>query len=349
VYRPGVLERTAHALARELESGSFDGPLARVLARAHAAVAARTLARPLRVPDGIATVAVGGATLGGSGKTRVALACARALVTGGARVVLVGHGYRSRVRGPRVVDASATLANVGDEALACARTLAAFGDGGRVVVAGRREDAVEHACRVFSPEVVVIDGPLQLAPRRASLSLLAVDAHAPWGSGHVAPAGDLRASRSALLAHADLVVPVDAAPRTVRVAGRVVPLAEVARMRTGLFTAIARTERLERALAASGVRPEVVVRIPDHGPLRARARGALAAARVDVWLATPKCATHLDAGACETARVGVIDDDLELGRDVLDALGALVRARPGGGFIPHACLDPLRASALVSL
>ena len=52
--------------------------------------------RPVRVPDGVRTVTVGGATLGGSGKTRIAIAIARALASRGERVVLVGHAYRAR-------------------------------------------------------------------------------------------------------------------------------------------------------------------------------------------------------------------------------------------------------------
>ena len=92
-------------VARWLEEGSLDAPWTRALARMGKSAIERGLVRPLLVPEGLLTVTVGGATLGGSGKTRVALACTRALAAAGHDVVLVGHGHRGRTDRARVVDA----------------------------------------------------------------------------------------------------------------------------------------------------------------------------------------------------------------------------------------------------
>lgn len=315
-------------VARWLESGSLSTPLVRTIARAHATFAARAIARPVRVPlrdPRIMTVAVGGATLGGSGKTRIAIACARELAGRGANVLLVGHGYRAAISRARVVGPDDSLEDVGDEALICARELAATTTA-RVILGPTRQAAIDLAASL-APRVdaIVFDGPLQLTPVRASLALLALDARAPWGAGDLPPAGDLRAPREALLAAADRVVDVDATPRAATLDGRSVELAELAAAarggRLGLFTAIARPERLERALAEAGLVPEIVVRAADHGPITPRLAQELASARADLWLATAKCALHLEA-VDPGMRVAVLDGGVTLPPAVLLALRA---------------------------
>jgi len=342
-------ETLAVRAAAALERGAFDGAWTRAVARVVAPLSSRALARPLVVPPGLRVVTVGGATLGGSGKTRVALACARALTRAGESVVLVGHAYRARALrgGPRVVTPDTPLDEVGDEALACARALArsldwdvsvaaAVGDGARavavrVVVARSRQAALDHAARLRPrPTVVVIDGPLQLAPVRAALAVLAVDRDEPWGAGRVLPAGDLRAPPSALLAAADLVVHVDALPRAVVLDDRALPLVALAGRRLGLFTALARPHRLERALLRAGLRPEVVVRAPDHGPLSPALARRVSAARVDLWLATEKCALHLSARpAFPPDPVAIFDGSVELDPAALERVSHVGQVRPG--------------------
>lgn len=278
-------------LARRLEQAA-PGRKARAAVDVLAPVLARGLERPLRLPSGVRVVCVGGATLGGSGKTRVALACTESLADAGARVVLVGHAYRAKPGVARVVSARDRLEEVGDEALVCARALGARAP---VVVAPSRQDAVDFAMRA-RPDVIVIDGPLQTRPVRASLGVLAVDARAPWGSGAIFPLGDLRARPADLLACADVMVEVDATPDAFLIDGERLLPDKLSGLTLGLFTAIARPDRLASALAALGLRVAVEVAVRDHGPLDDAARKALGSPgrRVDAWIATPKCATHLE-------------------------------------------------------
>lgn len=334
MYRRDVLAPALRStVARWLETGTFGGPAARLVAGAHAAFASRAVARPLRVParrsDGtrLVTITVGGATLGGSGRTRVALACARELASCGVRVALVGHAYGATPGAARVVGVSDALADVGDEALACARELAALPDV-RVVVGPTRQSAIDFVAALEpGVDAIVIDGPLQLAPSRASLSVLALDAQAPWGAGDVPPAGDLRAPRRALLAHADQVVFVDALPRGVHLGARSLDLASLrsswAGSRIGLFTALARPERLERALAREGIQPSEVVRAGDHGPVTSSIRSRLVDSRVDLWLATGKCATHLEPVALG-APLAILDGSLVLPLVLRRALNGVI-------------------------
>jgi tetraacyldisaccharide 4'-kinase len=325
------------AVSRGLEEGAWDGPVARLVARAWSAVGARSIARPLVWRDGLRVVAVGGATLGGSGKTPLAIACARALAeaAGGrtgrtrraGRVAFVAHGYAAKPGEARVVECDDDVRAVGDEAIVAARALA--GVAGAVVVVGpSRQGALDFAASLA--DTVVVDGVLQTAPRRATLSLLALDGQSPWGSGGVVPSGDLRASRSALLGACDATVTLrdeEALPRasvsdptahaasgashssaSVRsrgafVSGELVPWSSLASVRLGLFTALARPSRLLAALARRGVVPDRVLRVPDHG-VPSSATATLDFDRsVQLWLASPKCAVHLEAAGVPHAAI----------------------------------------------
>ncbi len=281
------------SVARNLEEGRYQGMVARCLAVAWGEVSARGLVRTLPVPPGVRLVAVGGATLGGSGKTPLAIACARELAAQGAKVVLVGHAYRARPGRARFVSPDDALAEVGDEALVAARALEAHGV--RVAVAPSRALAVELAGR--DAEVLVLDGVLQTSPVPASLSLLAVDAHEPWGyAGAVPPRGDLRAPIRALVAVSDLVVRVgdpspdaSATSNGASLGDSLLSWDELRPLRLGLACALARPGRLLRSLARHGITPVATAFARDHHPVDARALRH----PVDLWLATAKCAHHI--------------------------------------------------------
>jgi tetraacyldisaccharide-1-P 4'-kinase len=261
-------------------------------------------------------VTVGGATIGGSGKTRVAVACVSELVEAGARrVALVGHAYRASPRRARIVAPSDLLAEVGDEALVAARRFAALGGRAIVVVAPSRRDAVEHAV-ASGADALVVDGPLSTRPERPALAVLAVDRERPWGAGQVLPRGDLRASPAALLGAADAVVPVDATPSEE-------DLARLRGVRFGLFTALGRPDRLVSALRRAGLEPVLQIAAPDHGPAPKRAIFDAAQRSVDVWTATPKCAVHLEH-AVPPDRIHVLADTLVLPAELVRHLHTCV-------------------------
>jgi tetraacyldisaccharide 4'-kinase len=171
------------ALARALEHGAYAGPLARTLGRVWEHTLGRAVVRRLTWPSHVRVIAVGGATLGGSGKTPLAIACAAELAAAGASVAFVGHAYRATPGRARVVSGADPVGEVGDEALLAARTLGPAGV--PVVVAPRRSDAVALAARISN--VLVLDGVAQTTPDRASLALLAVDASEPWGRAVALP------------------------------------------------------------------------------------------------------------------------------------------------------------------
>ncbi len=299
-------------IARGLEAGAWDGPGTSALASVWGAVAARAIARPLVWREGVRVVAVGGATLGGSGKTPLAIACARAIaeLPGNAdRVALVGHAYGARPGAARVVRADDDVGSVGDEAIACARALAGIA---RVIVGPSRQAAVTYAAA--RADVLVLDGVLQTAPRKVALSLLALDAASPWGAGEVVPRGDLRAPREALLSACDGAVLLrseegaggaDAGDtwsarvrsRGALLSGDLLSWKVLSALRVGLFTAIARPRPPPRRAPAAGRAPSL--RRPGSRSRLGRPAPSpeerIADRPVQLWLASPKCAVHLEA------------------------------------------------------
>jgi tetraacyldisaccharide 4'-kinase len=310
-------------------------------------------------------VTVGGSTLGGSGKTPLAVACTAELARAGVAVTLVGHAYRASPVRARFVASDDRLEDVGDEALVAARALAGS-PGARVVVAPTRAAAI--ALAETSAGVLVLDGVAQTRPARAALALLAVDARDPWGEAGPARSVErllrgsmARAPRATLLAACDALVPLvdpldPLAPGAMSDAlaalaglGRPVWSALVASrgawvgqsrltweslraMRVGLVTALARPERVLRTLGVRGVAPRVVLSVRDHGPLgssvRHRADAITNAREVDIWLATAKCALHATrmlSGSATGAPLAVIDHTVTLSSELEARLRRLAR------------------------
>lgn len=290
------------AIQRRLERG--DVPASRVTEMlAHAWADLARVSRPLVTRGPV--LCVGGATLGGSGRTPLAIACTRELERIGHRVALVGHAYRAKPpTKARRVDPDDDVAVVGDEAIECARA------GLTVFVAREKQNAIDAAERVA--DVVVLDGPVQIAPKRATLALLATDATAPWGSGACPPLGDLRASRESLIAATDHVVALSSFESTL------LDWPALRAMRLGLATAIARPERVTAFLESRMLQLARVVIASDHGALEIPRDP-----RIDLWLTTPKDAPRV----CTDEPVAVIDYHLNLPPSVTDLLHSRFQRR----------------------
>lgn len=243
-------------------------------------------ARRVTLPGGLAVVGVGGATLGGSGRTPLAIGVARALAGRGHRVVFVGHGYGGRCPRALRVSASDPVALVGDEALLAARALDV------PVVVGPRDETLRLAASLG--EVAVVDRLLQARPRRLACSLLAVDDVHPWGSGRPFPLGDLLASPRRLESLADHVVRVggEEAPAVCQLSAPLPPGT------WGLVTSCARPDRVARSAASLGAVAFHVKR-PDHqawhGGELARLRRLARAHDLRGWLLDAKSAVLLPA------------------------------------------------------
>lgn len=300
-------------------------------------------ARPLRLPTGVHTIGVAGATLGGSGATPFAIALCEALAARGVPVAFVAHGYEPGRRAGRAARRALPSDSGADEARLAARKLAPLGV--PVFVARQRQAALDAAARALPRGgVTVLDGALQARPARFSESLLVVDAQYPWGSGVCPPLGDLRAPSTRLLG-AERVFALDRGgelspdlPRRAQLVQRLLlgvrnarsgerrPLSWLAQQDFHLALALARPERLRQQLMRAGVRARWCWEAADHVGLAALLtpeKSSLAECVVcseKCWEAT--AGRHAQLAARAGGRVWILEERLELPTEWLDLLVA---------------------------
>jgi tetraacyldisaccharide 4'-kinase len=162
----------------------------------------RIFARRGRIP----VISIGGLTVGGSGKTPVALFVATRLKARGSAVGIVSRGYRRRgVRAHEglVSDGTMTRADpdyCGDEPAMMARSFA-----GPIAVAKRRRRAIDLLRRRGGLDAVVLDDGFQHLRLRRDVDLVVINEDAGLGNGWMLPAGPMREPLSAIR-RADAVV-----------------------------------------------------------------------------------------------------------------------------------------------
>lgn len=151
-------------------------------------------------------VSVGNLSVGGTGKTPMALYLARLFIDRGKRVVLLSRGYGGAGGDTvRVVSDGARLllspSEAGDEPVLLARSVP-----GLVVVTGSdRYRAGLEALDRFKPDIFLLDDGYQHLRLERDINILLLDAVRPFGNGWTLPAGLLREPLSAVR-RADFIV-----------------------------------------------------------------------------------------------------------------------------------------------
>lgn len=167
----------------------------------------RGLARPYRAA--VPVVCIGNITLGGSGKTPVAIAVSRILHDLGFLPHFLTRGYGGRLQGPVTVNsAEHGFRETGDEPLLLARHAPCW-------VAKNRAAGAAAAAEGGAGAIVMDDG-FQNPSLHKTLSLLVVDAAAGFGNGAVFPAGPLREQPEHALKRADACIILGAADEAAR-------------------------------------------------------------------------------------------------------------------------------------
>jgi tetraacyldisaccharide 4'-kinase len=148
----------------------------------------------------VPVIVIGNITVGGSGKTPLAIALADALATHGWRPGIVSRGYGAQNLEPRAVGVDADADAVGDEPVLLARTGFPVWIGADRPRAARGLVAAHPEC-----DVVIADDGLQHYALARDMEVVVVDAGRGLGNGLPLPAGPLREPRSRLR-EADAVV-----------------------------------------------------------------------------------------------------------------------------------------------
>lgn len=161
---------------------------------------------------GVPVISIGNLSVGGSGKTPMALALARLLMDKGFKPAVLSRGYGrnpalqpgslvvSRGLGPEL-----KVEESGDEAWMMAAELPEL----VVVVDADRVQGAATA-RALGADIILLDDGFQQLRLQADCRLLLIPARKPFGNGAVIPAGPLRERLSAHR-HADILITTGAA------------------------------------------------------------------------------------------------------------------------------------------
>ncbi len=169
--------------------GPMAAPLARSLLSPLSALV--TLAgrwrqnRAKPVTAAVPVICVGNVTMGGTGKTPLAIALAEILIKRAHTPVFLTRGYGGALRGPVHVDETIHSArDVGDEALLLARIAP-------TIVARDRVAGATLAAN-HKASIIIMDDGFQNPALAKDISLLVMDQDVGLGNGRVFPAGPLR-------------------------------------------------------------------------------------------------------------------------------------------------------------
>jgi tetraacyldisaccharide 4'-kinase len=232
---------------------------------------------------GAKVICIGNLTAGGSGKTPIAIAIARALIARRRNTVILTRGYGGKMRGPCFIDpAHDTFEETGDEALLLAAAAPVIVSRDRA--AGARLADGERA------DVIVMDDGHQNFSLVKDLSIVVVDAETGFGNGRILPAGPLRENAALGLARAQAVVLVgDGSPSLPGFSGLVlrarlspVDAPGIGGQRVLAFAGIGRPAKFFATLRALGAQVVEERAYEDHhaytasefARLRARAKSA---------------------------------------------------------------------------
>ena len=222
----------------------------------------------------VPVICCGNVTIGGGGKTTLALDFGKRLKAAGRNVHFLTRGYGGAARSALRVDLNAHTAEfVGDEALLLAALAPTW------VGADRSQSA--RLAVAAGAEILVMDDGLQNPTLHRSFTFLAIDGPTGFGNGHVLPAGPLREPVAAAIRRAQAAVMIgndetaarEILPTSLPVLRASLEPDDALKMLTGTrlfaFAGIARPSKFFTMLEQAGMQVAGIASFADHHPYTA--------------------------------------------------------------------------------
>lgn len=152
--------------------------------------------RPRRVKKPV--ICIGNLTVGGTGKTPIALKIGKILQELKIDFAYLGHGYGSENQDLIIVDKNSQSSKVGDEALLLSEISQTF-------VAKNRVFAAQQIAKLPKKKLIIMDDGLQNPSLIKDFSILIIDGNYGFGNEFILPAGPLRQRIKAGLKNIDLI------------------------------------------------------------------------------------------------------------------------------------------------
>nr|WP_300998571.1 tetraacyldisaccharide 4'-kinase [Hyphomonas sp.] len=227
----------------------------------------RKLARAEPETAPVPVICIGNLTAGGAGKTPVTEAIRSRINAAGARAASLSRGHGGTERGPLKADLSLhAWRDVGDEPLLLAQSGEAW--------IGRERPVAAKAMAEDGVQAIIMDDGHQNPSLKKDLTLIVIDAGAPFGNREVLPKGPLRETVPEGLARAQAVVLMGEGPvpREVTASGlpvlraRLVPVEAPPPGPLVAFAGIGRPQKFFDSLAEAGGQVADAVPFADHHP-----------------------------------------------------------------------------------
>jgi tetraacyldisaccharide 4'-kinase len=226
--------------------------------------------KPQRAP--LPVICVGNFTVGGSGKTPLAIALAKAAKTQGFKPGFITRGHGGTVKQTRLANEQDTASTIGDEAILLTRVAP--------VAIGTDRLAGAKLLAEAGCTIAIMDDGFQSRSIIIDHAVVAVDARRGAGNGFVIPAGPLRAPLNRQMPFADQLVVVgegEAGDEVVRMAARAAKpvsraslnprnIGKVKGQRIMAFAGIADPEKFYATLRSMGANIVQTRSFPDHHP-----------------------------------------------------------------------------------
>ncbi len=236
-------------------------PMGAIVAR----LAARRMAQAgWRAP--VPVICCGNATVGGAGKTTLALDLGLRLRARGIVVHYLTRGYGGQARGPLLVEPGThSAALVGDEPLLLARVAPTW--------VGADRAASARAAVAAGAGALLMDDGLQNPGLQQDAGLLVVDGASGFGNGRVMPAGPLREPALAAAARCRAAVMIGMDQRGARSSlppslpvldAWLIPDQALHGQRVMAFAGIARPAKFHATLLQAGATIAATMDFPDH-------------------------------------------------------------------------------------
>ncbi|MBL4616528.1 MAG: tetraacyldisaccharide 4'-kinase [Robiginitomaculum sp.] len=214
----------------------------------------------------VPVICVGNITLGGSGKTPLAMTIAKALLAEGKNPAFISRGYGGSIKNPTKVDPTIhSYTYVGDEPLLLAEIAPVFIGKDRLQVA---QMAIEQGAGCL-----IMDDGFQNPYLHKDLAIITIDTGVGHGNGRVFPAGPLREPVAQAVLRADAIVLIgeEKQPNLTGFTGKVLRsyLQTPDKAPSGkliAFAGIGRPEKFFASLRAAGADLEQEIAFADHQP-----------------------------------------------------------------------------------
>jgi tetraacyldisaccharide 4'-kinase len=212
----------------------------------------------------IPVFSIGNATVGGTGKTPLALYLGRYLKSIGKNPHYLSRGYKGNYKQCTKVDLSQHNAEmVGDEALLLANVAPIWVCPDRRISA---QKAIDDGA-----DIIILDDGLQNQTLHKDFSILVVDGQYGFGNGFMLPAGPLREPIDEAYAKTDLILlmgelhNIPPFPKHIPVVkGKYVPQTEITKGPYVAFSGIGRPTKFYRTLRRIGAELCATMDFPDH-------------------------------------------------------------------------------------